>query len=418
MIECKICNKCCGSNIVLSHHIKNVHKYSYIEYLTKYENSIIPKCPICGNNVKYLNGHFNKTCGNKKCILNLTWTEENKERSRRTQFNVLKKKTGKSPWERRRNGEMSYLEKWFFDEIIIKHGLLKKYDIVNEYPEYPYFIDFAFLNINLAIEIDGKQHFRNIKNQCRDIKKQKYLTKMGWEVYRIRFNELNIEKVKEFICILNNIKYYKTKILEPTLYKFSEYKKKNNRTRSTYFKQLREKILEKEKENISLIKNIKTINFNKYGWVSKVAKLIKKQPQKINSWMKKYCPEILEKSFKKSKLKIKTAYKNIKFNKIEKYAFEKGLHFDSSNNVISSKNKILTPVFDKGNPPFVSIIYKNKDKHLRLNRFKAYILYGEKIYDKNNKVFFKNGNKLDWSDNNIILKTFSDPDRLQKTTSL
>lgn len=34
----------------------------------------------------------------------------------------------------------------------------KRYLIIQEYSMFPYFIDFAFVDIKLAIEIDGSQH--------------------------------------------------------------------------------------------------------------------------------------------------------------------------------------------------------------------------------------------------------------------
>ena len=35
-------------------------------------NTNIPKCPICGNICKQSHGHYNKTCGNQKCISTLS----------------------------------------------------------------------------------------------------------------------------------------------------------------------------------------------------------------------------------------------------------------------------------------------------------------------------------------------------------
>ncbi len=55
----------------------------------------------------------------------------------------------------------------------------------------------------------------------------------------------------------------------------------------------------KIKDDMEIIKNC-DIDFTKYGWVTKLATLLGKKPQKINRWMKKYMPEILEKSFQKS----------------------------------------------------------------------------------------------------------------------
>lgn len=53
---------------------------------------------------------------------------------------------------------MSYLEAWFYDKVIVRNELESKYDIVNEYCEYPYFLDFAFVNERIDVELDGKYH--------------------------------------------------------------------------------------------------------------------------------------------------------------------------------------------------------------------------------------------------------------------
>ena len=59
----------------------------------------------------------------------------------------------------------------------------------------------------------------------------------------------------------------------------------------------------KYKNQIELILN-SNIDFSKFGWVTKVALLLNKPPQKVNIWMKKYMPDFYnEKCFKKAKKK-------------------------------------------------------------------------------------------------------------------
>lgn len=47
------------------------------------------------------------------------------------------------------------------------------------------------------------------------------------------------------------------------------------------------------------------IDFSKFGWVNKAAKILDKQPQKVNIWMKKYMPKFYEEKCFKKKLKRK-----------------------------------------------------------------------------------------------------------------
>lgn len=55
-------------------------------------------------------------------------------------------------------------------------------------------------------------------------------------------------------------------------------------------------ITEKVKADIEKVLNC-DIDFNSFGWVTQLATLLNKKPQKINSWLKKYMPEMLETAF-------------------------------------------------------------------------------------------------------------------------
>ena len=66
----------------------------------------------------------------------------------------MKNNPEKTAW---RLSNVSYPEKLFI-EYIESNGLDKKYSIIREYSVFPYFIDFAFVNQMVAIEIDGSQH--------------------------------------------------------------------------------------------------------------------------------------------------------------------------------------------------------------------------------------------------------------------
>lgn len=68
---CRICNKDFKNTKSLrihlnSHNIKGY--FNWYQYLHKYENIPIPKCPYCGNNctLQSIRG-YQKTCGNKEC---------------------------------------------------------------------------------------------------------------------------------------------------------------------------------------------------------------------------------------------------------------------------------------------------------------------------------------------------------------
>jgi very-short-patch-repair endonuclease len=195
---------------------------------------------------------------------------------------------------------MSYLEEWFYDKII-KHELQKEYDIVMEFCEYPYFIDFAFINEKIAVELDGGQHFKNEKAIQSDISRENYLKEKGWIFYRIAYFENKEKAIGEFLLFLKS-KEKKPKELSDNLIKHSEWKRSKviKRNKSEYLEHLKLQNYEKEKENIKKVLEA-NIDFSKFGWVTKVSKLIDKPPPRINKWMKKYLLEFYEKNcFKKA----------------------------------------------------------------------------------------------------------------------
>lgn len=284
----------CKNLLGLKTHL-NKYKLTIVEYMIKYDNFIIPKC-ICGKECKLKKANiFRKTCGSQECINKLrekiVYTEEQREKARQNRFNYLKLKTGKTAWERRAAGEMSYLEQWFFDEIIKKFNLSHNYDIVMEYPIYPYFIDFAFLNINVAVEMDGRCHFTNGKNRIEhDIKRDKILNEKGWLIYRIKFDEINEITVNNFLNFLNT-REINDKTLPAKTFLYKEIKPKKQETTKRLENNLKRD--EIQKEFIPIILNSNII-FNKIGWVQQVSKIINKKVSKVPKWMKYYMPEFYE----------------------------------------------------------------------------------------------------------------------------
>ncbi|GJQ43687.1 MAG: hypothetical protein JETCAE03_31850 [Ignavibacteriaceae bacterium] len=222
-------------------------------------------------------------------------TEETKEKLRKKRFEYLKNRNGDSAFERRNAGKMSYLEQWFFDNVIIKYNLLEKYDIVNEYPFYPYFIDFAFLNIKLAVELDGASHFKNgDKRLEHDLKKDRHLIENGWKLYRISYKENNEETIFDFIKKINNLKIFENKRLDKTLFKGSLKKLKIHRNQNQFFLEKKENYDKSQQQYLNKVLKSQ-IDFSKFGWVQEAAKIINQKPQKVNRWMKRFLPEFYEK---------------------------------------------------------------------------------------------------------------------------
>ena len=107
-------------------------------------------------------------------------TEETKAKIREKRLAFMKAHPEKTAWRR---SNQSYPEK-VFEKFLIERGYADKFLIQREYSFFPYFIDFAFVDLKIAIEIDGSQHLLPERKE-RDEKKDLLLQENGWRVIRI-----------------------------------------------------------------------------------------------------------------------------------------------------------------------------------------------------------------------------------------
>lgn len=146
----------------------------------------------CRNWVKYnlLNGltrDFSKSTklAHEKYPERFKHDEAYKEKMRKFRLRYMKEHPEKTAWRKR--NEPSYPEKCFI-KFLEDNGYDKKYCIEREYPVYPYYIDFAFVDLKVAVEIDGSQHVLDEERIARDEDKDKTLTSTGWKVLRVTEN--------------------------------------------------------------------------------------------------------------------------------------------------------------------------------------------------------------------------------------
>lgn len=206
MFECKICNRKLNNVGNLNQHIKKCEKLSLIkgELIKLYVDEsycvkdLRKKFKIQSDDIKFILGdkvrslsEANKLA-HKKYPENFKHTEESKKIMREKRLEFMKNNPEKTAW---RLSNVSYPEKLCI-QYIEKNGLDKKYSIVREYSVFPYFIDFAFINEMVAVEIDGSQHLLPDRKE-RDDKKDKLLNDLGWLVIRVSEKEIktNIENV-------------------------------------------------------------------------------------------------------------------------------------------------------------------------------------------------------------------------------
>lgn len=215
MFECKICNRKLDNIGNLNQHIKKCQKLSKLkdDIINLYVNEDYSVRDL-RNKFKLQSGDIKNVLGDKVRSLSesnkiahkkypekFKHTEESKKIMREKRLEFMKTNPEKTAW---RLSNVSYPEKLFI-EYVESNGLDKKYSIVREYSVFPYFIDFAFVNQMVAIEIDGSQHLLPERKESDD-KKDKLLNDLGWFVVRISENEIktNIKEVfNKITSILN-----------------------------------------------------------------------------------------------------------------------------------------------------------------------------------------------------------------------
>jgi len=106
-------------------------------------------------------------------------------------------------WATRTKFKPSYPEQYFIN--LFNNENINGWE--REYKVGLYFIDFAFKNKMIALEIDGKQHWENQDRIERDKRKDIYLQKCEWKVFRIKwFNPVNENNKKKLYTKINEFK--------------------------------------------------------------------------------------------------------------------------------------------------------------------------------------------------------------------
>jgi len=317
--KCHICKKEFKTYKDLLNHYKEYHDITFInkyDFIIKYKNYLkynedIPKCKYCGkNDIDCRSNRLTNYCHDCKHLYlsdiqkqihkNNPQLAEN-ARQRRLKYLSDKSNFNSTAFGKRANKELSFLEKWFYDNIIQKYNLTDKYTIINEYTESIYFLDFAFINIKLDVELDGKCHFNNDNKRIEhDIERDNFLINKGWNIYRISWNDVKFneqETINKFIKLLNDNKfkydksyYIRHKVISNKEFKYQE-KQRNNK---------KEQQLLKKQQQYDYYKNIiidleknSGINFSKFGWVKLANEYLNSKNiiiKQLHRTIKKYYP--------------------------------------------------------------------------------------------------------------------------------
>jgi very-short-patch-repair endonuclease len=176
-------------------------------------------------------------------------SEESKEIIRKKRLDFMKNNPEKTAWRRY---NISYPESLFLNKIY-ESEWDKKYSIIRELSVFPYFIDFAFINEKVAVEVDGKQHLLPERKQ-KDELKDKLLKQEGWSVVRVTENEVK-KNIDSFFIELEKILSENVKELS---YNFGIFSEKNLKIKSKKIKKSKKvkKIETKKTKTVLYKKNI------------------------------------------------------------------------------------------------------------------------------------------------------------------
>jgi len=297
MLKCNFCQKEFKTKSGLINHTINCEKTLHLKddviklYVKKLLSitEISKELKLTKSKIKeYLGDNVrNKSEANviahKRYPDNFKHDDKTKKILREKRLKYMKENPEKTAW---RTYNLSYPEKLFLNKIK-DIGWDKKYLIIREKSVFPFFIDFAFENEKVAVEIDGSQHLEEDRKN-RDEIKDKLLNDLGWSIIRVSEKEIKTN-INNCIDIILNILKNKSK---PSKYivgilKYPRNRNKYGGDRSKYFEIVRNDFRISIKPIIKKIES-SDIDFSKSGWVKKVSKIIGCNENSGGKWVKKY----------------------------------------------------------------------------------------------------------------------------------
>lgn len=137
-------------------------------------------------------------------------SDETKQKIRDARLKYMKEHPENTAWRKR--NLPSYPEDCFI-KFLIENGYDKKFLIEKEYCVFPFYIDFAFVDIKVAVEIDGSQHILDEERKKKDEIKDNTLIENGWRVIRISENVVKTDW-ETLLLRINDIIGNESKIFE------------------------------------------------------------------------------------------------------------------------------------------------------------------------------------------------------------
>jgi very-short-patch-repair endonuclease/ribosomal protein L37AE/L43A len=192
--KCTVCGNVFRTRALLQTHRKEQH--SEIKMTSSFTDLISYDCPFCGRHRANV-----RRCAKSAHILHCSKNpdrvpkkghklsdEQKKLISEKMKKAHLEGRAGTFP--SRKNCEHSYPEKWLIGVLNRELGFIEDKDYKTEYFFHKQFLDFAWPERKLCIEIDGQQHERFVERKLNDAKKDENLKAENWKLLRLRWSDI------------------------------------------------------------------------------------------------------------------------------------------------------------------------------------------------------------------------------------
>lgn len=164
-------------------------------------------CIVCNAEIK----SYNKTGLCKYCLDNTEYGFKIKQELGKKGYATMQENGTHVGWQSR--NITSYAEQ-FWTQVLDNNGISYSREVPVKHEKSSYFLDFAIEHNGklIDLEIDGKQHTYKDR-RASDIARDLYLTKCGYLVYRVAWNEVNSdagsnemkEKIAAFLAFYNSL---------------------------------------------------------------------------------------------------------------------------------------------------------------------------------------------------------------------
>lgn len=183
----RFCSIKCSRGFATKGKRKEINKKVSKSLTKRNEKKLIPKlCKFCQSKFDVHPSRNHRIYCSRSCQAKDRWNDVEYKNKMRKVCSATAKRSHLNPninigWQTRKKLEPSYPEK-----IAIKCLNELRVNYEYEFKLGKYFIDFALIEYKIAIEIDGKQH--NLPERIEyDHRKNIYLNKQGWQVFRIKY---------------------------------------------------------------------------------------------------------------------------------------------------------------------------------------------------------------------------------------